>query len=65
LKQVAAQAGIPFLVSIPQSGDAKKLQPYFAELAEKVITSKPVVLKEVTLGRRLKRKVAKGLIRRL
>ncbi len=65
LKQVAAQAGIPFLVSIPQSGDAKKLQPYFAELAEKVITSKPVVLKEVTLGRRFKRKVVKRIIRRI
>jgi len=65
LQQVAAQAGIPFLVSIPQSGDAKKLQPYFAELAGKVITSKPVVLKEVTLGRRLKRKIVKGIARRL
>jgi len=65
LQQVAAQAGIPFLVSIPQSGNAKKLQPYFAELAGKVINSKPVVLKEVTLGRRLKRKVAKRIIRRI
>lgn len=65
LKQVARQASVPFLVSIPQSGDAKKLQPYFSELAENVITSKPTVLKDVTLAKRLKRKVIKAIARRL
>ena len=64
LKQVARQANVPFLVSIPQSGDGKKLQPYFSELAEKVINSKPTVLKDVTLAKRLKRKVIKGIARR-
>ncbi|MBA7677582.1 Iron-sulfur cluster carrier protein [subsurface metagenome] len=65
LREVAQKAGIPFLVSIPQTGSREKVKPYFAELAEKVITSKPVVLKEVTLGRRLKRKITKRIVRRL
>lgn len=65
LEEVAKKAEIPFLISIPQSGDSNKLKPYFSELAEKVVGSKPVVLKEVTLGRRLKRKVVKGIARRL
>lgn len=65
LREVAQKAGIPFLVSIPQTGSREKIKPYFLELAEKVITSKPVVLKEVTLAKRLKRKVAKGIVRRL
>ena len=64
LREIAQKARIPFLVSIPQTGSGEKVKPYFAELAEKVISSKPVVLKEVTLGRRLKRKVVKGIIRR-
>lgn len=65
LERVAREAGIPFLVSIPQSGDGDKLKPYFSEMAEKVIGSKPVVLTEVGLGRRLKRKVVKGIARRI
>ena len=65
LRQVAKQAGIPFLVSIPQSGDGKKLQPYFSELTDKVVSSKPTVLKDVTLAKRLKRKVIKAIVRRL
>lgn len=65
LNEVARKAGIPFLVSIPQSGDGNKIKPYFSELADKVIGSSPVVLKEVTFGRRLKRKVVKGIARRL
>lgn len=65
LKEVAKEASIPFLVSIPQSGDGKKLQPYFSELADKVISSKPTILKDVTLAKRLKRKVIKGIVRRL
>jgi hypothetical protein len=35
------------------------------KLANKVIDSKPVVLKEVTLGRKFKRKLVKGIIRRV
>ncbi len=65
LKQVAKEAGIPFLVSIPQSGDSNKLKPYFSELAEKVIALNPIVLKDVTLAKKLKRKVIKGVARRL
>jgi len=65
LKEVARRADIPFLISIPQTGDSHKLKPYFSELAEKVIGSKPVVLKEVTMGRKLKRKIVKGIARRL
>ncbi|GAH28733.1 unnamed protein product, partial [marine sediment metagenome] len=38
---------------------------YFSELAEKVINSKPVILKEVDLIRRFKRKIVKGIARRL
>lgn len=65
LKEVARKAGIPFLISIPQSGDSEKLRPYFASLAEKVINSKPVVLKEVTFTRRLKRKVVEAIARKI
>ncbi len=63
LKDVARKAEIPFLVSIPQTGDGDKLKPYFSELADKVVGSSPVVLKEVTIGRKLKRKVVKGIAR--
>jgi ATP-binding protein involved in chromosome partitioning len=65
LQGMARGAGIPFLASIPQCGDGNKIKPYFSELAEKVINSKPIVLKEVTIGRKLKRKVVKGIARRL
>lgn len=63
LKDVARKAEIPFLVSIPQTGDGDKLKPYFSELADKVVGSSPVVLKEVTIGRKLKRRVVKGIAR--
>jgi len=63
LEEVARKAGIPFLLSIPQCGDRDRLKPYFSELAGKVVGSKPVVLKEVTIGRKLKRKVVKGIAR--
>lgn len=65
LKEVARKADIPFLISIPQTGDSQKLKPYFGELAEKVISSSPVVLKEITFTRKLKRKIVKGIARRL
>ncbi|GAH79489.1 unnamed protein product, partial [marine sediment metagenome] len=65
LKEIAKKAGIPFLASIPQTGNSKKIKPYFSELADKVVSSKPVVLKDITMIKRLKRKVAKGIIRRL
>lgn len=65
LEEIARKVGIPFLASIPQTGDGDKLKPYFSELAEKVIGSRPVVLKEVTIGRKLKRKVVKGIARRI
>lgn len=65
LKEVAKKAEIPFLVSIPQSGDTNKIQPCFSELVEKVVGSNPVVLKEVTLARKLKRRIVKGIARRL
>lgn len=65
LKKVAKKAGVPFLVSIPQTGSNRRVKHYFSELAEKVINSKPVVLKEVDLIRRFKRKIVKGIARRL
>ncbi|GAI44072.1 unnamed protein product, partial [marine sediment metagenome] len=65
LEGVARKAGIPFLASIPQTGDSDRLKTYFSGLAEKVIGSSPVVLKEVTLAKKLKRKVIKGIARRL
>ena len=65
LKKIAEKAGIPFLASIPQTGDTQKLKPYFSDLADKVVSSKPVVLKDVTLVKKLKRKVVKGIARRL
>ncbi|MBA7469161.1 Iron-sulfur cluster carrier protein [subsurface metagenome] len=65
LKKIAEKAGIPFLASIPQTGDAKKLKPYFQGLADRITSSKPIVLKDVTLVKKLKRKVFKGIVRRL
>jgi len=65
LEAIAKKSGIPFLLSIPQRGDVKRLKPYFSELADKIISSTPVVLKDVTLGKKLKRKLAKGIARRL
>lgn len=65
LREVAKKAGIPFLVSIPQTGNPKKLLPHFSELAERVMSSKPTVLKDITLGKKFKRKVLKGIARRL
>jgi len=65
LKQVASKAGIPFLASIPQTGERNIAQRYFSELADKIINAKPVVLKDITLAKKLKRKVAKGIIRRI
>ncbi len=65
LEAIARKAGIPFLMSIPQSGEIKKLENYFAELADKIISSTPVVLKDVTLGKKFKRKLVKGIARRL
>jgi len=52
-------------VSIPQTSSKEKVKTYFLKLANKVIDSKPVVLKEVTLGRKFKRKLVKGIIRRV
>lgn len=65
LKQVASKAGIPFLTSIPQVGKVDVVKPYFSELADKIINAKPVVLKDITLVKRLKRKVFKGIVRRI
>jgi len=65
LEKVARKAGIPFLLSIPQCGDRDRLKPYFSELGGKVVGSKPVVLKEVTFAKKLKRKVVKGIARRI
>ena len=65
LKEVVGKAGIPFLTSIPQTGDSNKIKPYFSELADKVVSSKPVVLKDINMVKKLKRKVIKGIARRL
>ncbi len=65
LEAIAKKSGIPFLLSIPQSGEIKRLKNYFSELADKIINSTPVVLKDVTLGKKLKRKLVKGIARRL
>lgn len=65
LKQVAKKAGIPFLASIPQTGDNNTAKRYFSELADKIVNATPVVLKDITLAKKLKRKVVKGIARRL
>jgi Mrp family chromosome partitioning ATPase len=65
LLEVAKKSGIPFLLSIPQSGDSKRLNSYFSELATKIVDSTPIVLKDVTLGKKLKRRVTKTLARRV
>ena len=65
LPVIAKKAGIPFLMSIPQSGEPRKLENYFSELADKIIISNPVTLKDITMGKKLKRKLVKGIARRL
>lgn len=65
LEAISKKSGIPFLISIPQSGDMKKLKSYFSELASKVVNSTPVILKDVTLSKKLKRKITKGIARRI
>ena len=65
LKKLASKMGIPFLLSIPQTSDLNKIKPYFKMLAERIITTKPVVLKDVTLVKKLKRKILKGVASRL
>lgn len=65
LKSIAKKVGIPFLMSIPQSGDMKRLKTYFSELSDKITSTSPVVLKDVTLGKKIKRKIAKSIARRL
>jgi len=65
LEAIARKAGIPFLMSIPQSGEIKRLESYFSQLADRIIGSTPVVLKDITLGKKLKRKLVKGIARRL
>jgi hypothetical protein len=65
LKIAARDSGIPFLISIPQCGDPSKLKPYFSLLADKITKAVPVVLHDITLGKKLKRKLVKGVARRL
>lgn len=65
LEAVAKKSGIPFLLSIPQSGDSGRLKPYFSKLADKIIKSTPLVLKDVTMGKKIKRSFVKGIARRL
>lgn len=65
LREVAKKYGIPFLAAIPQTGDNERVKGYFSEIADKVISSNPVVLKEVTMGRKLKRRLVKGVARGL
>jgi len=62
---ISRKAGIPFLVSIPQCADQERLGPYFSELATKIVSAQPTVLKDVTMVKKLKRKVFKGIARRL
>ena len=65
LKKLASKMGIPFLLSIPQTSSLNKIKPYFRVLAERITTTKPVVLKDVTLVKKLKRKIVKGVARRI
>jgi Mrp family chromosome partitioning ATPase len=65
LREISKKSGIPFLISIPQSGNVENIKPYFSELAGKIIESTPVVLKDVTLKKKFKRKVTKGIARRV
>lgn len=64
LEEICRNSKIPFLCSIPLSNDAKELKPIFNKLAACVSEAEPVVLKEVTNLRRLKRRVVKSIGRR-
>lgn len=44
IKKVASEYGIPFLVSIPHIRDYSKLEPYFNQIADAILSGKPVVL---------------------
>jgi len=65
LKKLASKMGIPFLLSIPQTSNLNRIKPYFRELADRIISTRPVVLRDVTLVKKLKRKILKGVAIRL
>lgn len=64
LREVAKKAKIPFLISIPQTSDREKLASYFSQLADRVTVAEPVVLKEITAVKKLRRQIVKGIARR-
>lgn len=63
LKKIAKEAGIPLLFSIPQCGNEGTIQPFFEKLADIVMSANPVILKDVTIAKKIKRKFVKGIAR--
>jgi MinD-like ATPase involved in chromosome partitioning or flagellar assembly len=59
MEKEARDCGIPFLMSIPQTPDLDTLKPYFAELAQDVLTAKPVILKKESREQRMKRRLTR------
>jgi Mrp family chromosome partitioning ATPase len=56
MEKVARECGIPFLVSIPQTPEIKRLKPYFDSLARMVLRSQPITLRRQTLKQKLQEK---------
>jgi hypothetical protein len=56
MEKVAKDCGIPFLISIPQTPDVRRLKPYFDRLAKMVLKGHAVILKKQTLRQQLQQK---------
>ena len=56
LRKIAKEQDVPFLISLPQVDDMGKLQPYFYELAGKVMSGSGRVIKQDVLSRVAKAK---------
>lgn len=56
MDKVAKDCGVPFLISIPQTPEAKRLKPYFDVLARRVLQGQPITLRKQTLKQKLQEK---------
>jgi len=65
IESIAAKTKIPILLSIPQTGEPERARAYFSALADRILEVKPFILSENSIKRKVKRKVAKSLVRNL
>ena len=59
MEKEARKCGVPWLAAIPQTPDQSKLAPYFRDLADKVLQSRPQALQRESLLQKLQGKAGK------